>query len=77
MSFLLFFQMGESSMMPMRGILAGCCARAAIGHTAAPPPRSVMNSRRRMCPSRPILNASPGLSANQPYSAAPHAYYFT
>src|SRR5262245_687806 len=28
-----------------RGI-AGCCARAASGHAAAAPPRSVMNSRR-------------------------------
>ena len=25
---------------------AGCCARAAIGHTPAAPPSSVMNSRR-------------------------------
>ena len=30
---------------PITGI-AGCCARAAIGHAAAAPPRSVMNSRR-------------------------------
>jgi hypothetical protein len=30
---------------PITGI-AGCCARAAIGHVAAAPPRSVMNSRR-------------------------------
>ena len=29
----------------MTGI-AGCCARAASGHAAATPPRSVMNSRR-------------------------------
>jgi hypothetical protein len=27
--------------------MAGCCARAATGHAAAPP-RSVMNSRRLM-----------------------------
>jgi hypothetical protein len=26
--------------------IAGCCARAESGHTAATPPRSVMNSRR-------------------------------
>ena len=26
--------------------LGGCCARAASGHAAAAPPRSVMNSRR-------------------------------
>src|SRR5436309_10059969 len=30
---------------PITGI-AGCCARAASGHVAAAPPRSVMNSRR-------------------------------
>ena len=30
---------------PITGI-AGCCARAAIGHAAAAPPSSVMNSRR-------------------------------
>jgi len=28
--------------------IAGCCARAMIGHVAAAPPSSVMNSRRRM-----------------------------
>ena len=28
------------------GAFAGCCARAASGHTAAVPPSSVMNSRR-------------------------------
>ena len=39
--------MGKSSMMPMRGIFAACCARAASGH-AATPPSSVMNSRRLM-----------------------------
>jgi hypothetical protein len=33
-------------MNPITGI-AGCCARAANGHTAVPP-RSVMNARRRM-----------------------------
>jgi hypothetical protein len=30
---------------PIRRILSRCCARAAIGHAAAPP-RSVMKSRR-------------------------------
>ena len=35
---------------PMRRMRSGCCARAASGHAAAAPPRSVMNSRRRMCP---------------------------
>src|SRR5882757_6923823 len=29
---------------------AGCCARAAIGHVAAAPPSSLINSRRLMCP---------------------------
>src|SRR5882757_6961442 len=33
-----------------RFIFAGCCARAAIGHVAAVPPKSVMNSRRCMHP---------------------------
>src|SRR5262249_33149002 len=32
---------------PITGI-AGCCARAARGHAAAAPPRSVMNARRLM-----------------------------
>jgi hypothetical protein len=31
---------------PMVGRFDGCCARAAIGHVAAAPPSSVMNSRR-------------------------------
>ena len=41
----------------MVGSFAGCCARAASGHAAAAPPRSVMNSRRRMsCPqTRPAI----------------------
>ena len=38
------FQWTESSIMPMRGIFPGCCARAASGHAAAAPPSSVMNS---------------------------------
>ena len=33
----------------MRRMRSGCCARAASGHAAAVLPRSVMNSRRRMC----------------------------
>src|SRR6516225_4402351 len=33
---------------PITGIGWGCCARTASGHTAAAPPRSVTNSRRRM-----------------------------
>jgi hypothetical protein len=32
--------------IPIRRIRSGCCARAAIGHVAAAPPSSVMNSRR-------------------------------
>ena len=41
---------------PITGI-GRCCARAASGHPAAAPPRSVMNSRRRMsCPqTRPAI----------------------
>jgi hypothetical protein len=31
----------------MVGSFTGCWARAASGHAAAAPPRSVMNSRRR------------------------------
>src|SRR5271154_5193946 len=31
---------------PTVGSLPACCARAASGHVAAPPPTSVMNSRR-------------------------------
>jgi len=32
----------------MRRSFSGCCARAASGHPAKPPPRSAMNSRRLM-----------------------------
>jgi hypothetical protein len=39
---------------PTTGIF-GCCALAPIGHVAAAPPRSVMNSRRRMCFSEQVL----------------------
>ena len=35
----------------MVGSFAGCCARAASGHAAAPP-SPAMNARRRMHPSR-------------------------
>jgi hypothetical protein len=31
---------------PIFGNFVDCCARAASGHAAAAPPRSVMNSRR-------------------------------
>jgi hypothetical protein len=34
-------------MSPITGI-AACCARAASGHVAVAPPKSVMNSRRLM-----------------------------
>src|SRR5205823_4762214 len=34
---------------PITGIV-DCCARAVSGHPAAAPPKSVMNSRRRMRP---------------------------
>jgi hypothetical protein len=36
---------GRDASTPMRIIFAGCCARAATGHAAAPP-TSVMKSRR-------------------------------
>jgi type 1 fimbriae regulatory protein FimB/type 1 fimbriae regulatory protein FimE len=42
---------------PITGI-AGCCARAASGHAAAAPPRSVMNSRRFLIAYRHGLRAS-------------------
>src|SRR6266403_4819293 len=38
--------MGVSSRMPMRGIFAGCCARAPSGHVAAALPSKAINSRR-------------------------------
>jgi len=34
--------------MPICRIRSACCARAASGHAASPPPTSVMNSRRLM-----------------------------
>jgi hypothetical protein len=37
---------GKGITIPMRRIAWACCARAASGHAAAPPPRSEMNSRR-------------------------------
>src|SRR5262249_54095125 len=40
---------GFGQRIPMRGGLAGCCARAASGHAAAPP-ISVMNARRLIWP---------------------------
>src|SRR5258705_1031610 len=39
----------------MRFIFARCCARAASGHVAAVPPKSVMKSRRCMYPLRENL----------------------
>jgi hypothetical protein len=36
--------------MPIRPICSPCCARAASGHPAVAPPRSEINSRRRMEP---------------------------
>src|SRR5262245_50524836 len=41
-------------MKPTTGI-AGCCARVAIGHVAAAPPRSVRNLRRRSSPNCMLL----------------------
>src|SRR6267154_4260732 len=47
----------------MRFIFAGCCARAASGHVAAVPPKSVMKSRRRMYPpeGRPLRRLKPNM----------------
>jgi hypothetical protein len=45
---------------PITGI-AGCCARAVMGHVAAPP-SAVMNSLRRMSPIRP--SSSPGMATS-------------
>src|SRR5499433_3833336 len=47
-----------ASMKPITGI-AGCCARAASGHAAAPA-SSVMNSRRLVCRERSIVRGDRG-----------------
>jgi hypothetical protein len=41
--------------------IVDCCASTVIGHTAAAPPRSVMNSRRFICPRQAAIYA--GLKA--------------
>src|SRR5260221_6550119 len=46
-------------MYPTRGVLPGCCARAASGHAAALP-SSVMNSRRLVCRESSILSGDGG-----------------
>ena len=46
----------------MRRIRSACCARAASGHVAAPP-RSVMNSRRRI--SAPKLRGQHCIGSNE------------
>src|SRR5262249_51763858 len=46
---------------PMVGSLPGCCALAANGHAAAPPPSSVMNSRRFI----PNIGHPPSASARR------------
>src|SRR5262249_42934164 len=40
---------------PMRRTRSRCCARAASGHAAAAPPRTVMNSRLLVCRERSIV----------------------
>ena len=52
---------------PMIGIV--CCARAVIGHAAAAPPISVMNSRRLIAP--PRLNSGYRTGKNHEYAANP------
>src|SRR3974377_2136207 len=39
---------GPDTITPSRRTRSDCCASAASGHTTVTPPRSVMNSRRRM-----------------------------
>ena len=53
---------------PMVGSLLACCARAARGHTAAAPPRSVMNSRR--CMSSPKLRRRDPNASNEYFDRA-------
>src|SRR4249919_548920 len=45
---------------PMRRLRSACCALAAIGHPAAAPPSSVMNSRRFVCRESSILRGDGG-----------------
>jgi hypothetical protein len=42
---------------PMRRMRSPCCARTAIGHATAAPPRSVMNSRRLVCRESSIVKS--------------------
>jgi hypothetical protein len=66
---------------PMRRNRSRCCARAAIGHAAAVPPRSVMNSRRFIPSASPmrishfaVMRATGGLaqrSCRTPVTAKP------
>src|SRR6266478_9429928 len=50
---------------PIRRIRSGCCASAASGHTAAPPPMTLMTSRRLIASPKPKERAlywlKPGL----------------
>jgi hypothetical protein len=71
---------------PMRRICRGRCARAAIGHAAAAPPRSVMNSRRRIIrsfdpaehrqpfPKRGDDGLNSGIILRRPYQSADSAH---
>jgi hypothetical protein len=52
---------GDLALMNPTTGSAGCCARAANGHAAAPP-SSVMNARRLMPPIRP--SSSPGMATS-------------
>ena len=50
------------------GIRSPCCARAASGHAAAAPPRSVMNSRRLVCRESSIVKGDGGRFMTPPPS---------
>src|SRR5262249_7532556 len=56
---------------PMRRTLSACCARAASGHAAAAPPRSVMKSRRIMTDMGLAPPRAAGLPPLQPNTERP------
>jgi hypothetical protein len=61
-----------SDTTPTRSILGGVCARAASGHVAAAPPRSLMNSRRFT--RSPRRQARAATAARQDLACARSAY---
>jgi hypothetical protein len=60
------FSNNKMWMKPTTGI-AGCCARAATGHAAAPP-NAAMNSRRLVCRERTMLKDDGGRFTSSPPS---------